>query len=60
MLYQMGPLPGILGISGEPKGYESADIQQAFIANFMNHWLLGEKDETDSLLNEYELVLRID
>ncbi|MBN1623875.1 MAG: dienelactone hydrolase family protein, partial [Clostridia bacterium] len=56
MLYQMGPLPAILGISGKPRGYESADIQQAFIANFMNHWLLGEEDETESLMNEYDLV----
>ena len=59
MLYQMGPIPGILGISGEPKGFESAAIQQAFIANFMNHWLLDEEDKTDSLMSEHELVFKV-
>lgn len=60
MLYQMGPLPRILGISGEPKGYKSADIQQAFITNFMNHYLLGEEDKIDSLMNDYESVFEVE
>lgn len=59
MLYQMGPLPGILGISGELNGFESAEIQQAFIANFMNHYLLEEDDKTSSLLNDYESVSEV-
>ncbi len=59
MLYQMGPLPGILGISGDLNGYKSANIQQAFIANFMNHYLLGEADKTSSLMNDYESVSEV-
>jgi hypothetical protein len=59
MLYQMGPLPDLLGISGELNGYKSAEIQQAFIANFMNHYLLGEDDKTTLLMNKYDAVFGI-
>ena len=60
MLYQMGPVPRLIRISGDTKGYLSADIQQKFIANFMNYILLGSEDNTESLLDEYESVTKID
>ena len=35
-------------------------IQQAFIANFINHYLLGEEDKTELLMNDYESVIKVE
>jgi hypothetical protein len=59
MLYQLGPVPKLLGIAGDSNGYESAKIQQAFIADFMNHHLLGKNDDTAQILDEYGSVSRV-
>lgn len=59
MLYQFGPMPELIGISGDLPGKESAAIQQDFIGQFMNMQLLGEQGDMNALAEDYDQVSQV-
>jgi pimeloyl-ACP methyl ester carboxylesterase len=59
MLYQFGPIPEWIGISGALGGQASADIIQDFSLQFMEKYLLDKPSDIDTLDAEYDDVFEV-
>lgn len=58
-MYQFGPLPDWMGISGDLGGRKTAVIWQDFTRQFMNHHLKGEAIDLDTLINNNDSVFEV-
>lgn len=61
MIYMFSTLSKNLGFSGEINGWKGASIQQDFVLNFFNKYLLHESDSpnAEDVSSKYEEVIKV-
>lgn len=59
MMYQFGPLPQLIGISGKLDSMYSGSIQRDFILQFMDQQLRYMETDIDELVDRYDEVFEV-